>query len=77
MNVDSKQANKVSEIIINTFKDEGVPIRDSLIIMVGILASIQQTMGVSKEYFWGEVNSLGNEFSDDLNGTHNGTHNAH
>ena len=71
MNVDSKQAGKVSEIIINTFQDEGVPIRDSLIIMVGILASIQKTLGVSKEYFWGEVTSLGNEFSDDLNGANN------
>ena len=70
MNMDAKKANEIAEIIINTFQDKDVPIRDSLIIMVGVLASIQKTLGGSKEYFWGEVNSLGNEFSD-LNGAHN------
>lgn len=70
MNMDAKQAGKISESIINTFQDEGVPIRDSLIIMVGVLASIQKTLGVSKEYFWGEVTSLGNKFSDDLDGAY-------
>ena len=70
MNMDAEQAEKIAEIIINTFQDKDVPIRDSLIIMVGVLASIQKTLGGSKEYFWGEVNSLGNEFSD-LNGAHN------
>jgi hypothetical protein len=71
MNMNAKKAGEISEIIISTFQDKDVPIRDSLIIMVGVLASIQKTLGVSKEYFWGEVTSLGNEFSGDLDGAHN------
>jgi len=71
MNVDKIRAEKIAEVIINTFKDEDVPIRESIIIMVGILASMQKTIGGSKEYFWEEVNSLGKKYSDYLDGANN------
>ena len=71
MNVDKIRAEKIAEDIINILKDEDVPMRESLIIMVGILASIQKIIGGSKEYFWEEVNSLGKKYSDYLDGVNN------
>lgn len=71
MEMNNERFSEVSESIVNVFKNEGVDIKDSLVIIVGMLASIQKTLDIPKDYFWFEVLSLGNKFSDDLDGANN------
>jgi hypothetical protein len=66
MKLNEDEANQVSKEIVDVFQNNSVPIMDSILVMIRLLAATQMSTGVPVEMFWDQVISAGKHFSNEI-----------